>query len=139
MSENEEQPLLGGKSRKSKELQSLKAKEKGPSRLFHLVLTIYYFALLLVAVIVLGVFAMKHRSFVSYIKNVNASNFSSSCILDASYKGEQDYTTILNYPIIHLGGSGWCHFVIWAQVFVTIGCAVLFFLTLVRFFIGPKV
>ena len=107
-------------------------RNKGPSRCYHVMMIVVYFALLLMAVVTLGTFGVKeaqiiHRARVQY----NSTAY--SCILYATYN-----STGRNGNTVNLQSSALCGYVFWGLTSVTIVACVWLVYSIVQAAVGPK-
>ena len=106
-------PAAPPKQNRSKLLQN------GRSRLFHCIMAVVYFTVLLTAVISFGTFATK--------QNEVASLGLTECILHATFDGQ-----------LQPGQNASCLFSIWGEVVVACGALALFIMAIVVAILGTQ-
>lgn len=120
-------PAAPPKQNRSKLLQN------GRSRLFHCIMAVVYFTVLLTAVISFGIFATKQNEF--------PSQGWTGCILHSTFDGS---FTILSDRQVQLGiqlgqnASTACLFSIWGEVVVACGALALFIMAIVVAILGTQ-
>ena len=120
-------PAAPPKQNRSKLLQN------GRSRLFHCIMAVVYFTVLLTAVISFGIFATK--------QNEVPSRGWTGCILHSTFDGS---VTILSDRQVQFGiqlgqnASTACLFSIWGEVVVACGALALFIMAIVVAILGTQ-
>lgn len=118
-------PATPPKQNRWKQLQN------GWSRLFHCIMAVVYFTVLLTAVISFGTFAAKQNEIASLLTGTG-------CILHATF--EDQFVTIsgLRLPRIPLGQDTPCLFSIWGEVLVACGALAMFIIAIVVAILGTE-
>ena len=104
------------------------SKRNGCSRLFHCIMAVVYFVVLLTAVISLGTFATKQND----IASITFPGLP-RCVLFASYEGHIDPDGL---PQIRLGQDAICLFSIWGEAALACVSLGMFIFAVVLAFIG---
>ena len=107
-------------------------RNKGPSRLYFIIFSVIFFALLLDSVISLGTFAVIQRRVVSFWPNLPND---SKCILFASYGGKRVSD---GHVWIRLSKLGVCGYMLWGQVSVVIVAFMWMAYSIVMICVAPR-
>ena len=112
-------------------------RNKGPSRCYNVMMTVVYFALLLMAVVALGSFGAKQTQITDRAQKEYNST-AHSCILFSTYvrTEERDNKKIV-YIKFHTNGV--CGYVFWGLTSITIVAFVWFIYSIVQAVIAPRV
>lgn len=107
--------------------------QNGRSRLFHCIMAVVYFTVLLTAVISLGTFAAKQNEIASHLTGTG-------CILHATFDDQFRFTISgRRLPIIQLGqNTTTCLFSIWGEVIVACGALAMFIIAIVVAILGTE-
>ena len=110
-------------------------RNKGPSRCYNVMMTVVYFALLLMAVVALGSFGAKQQQITDRAQKEYNST-SHSCILYSTFV-RVNKTTKTVYIKFHTNGV--CGYTFWGLTSLTIVAFVWFVYSIVQAVIAPRV
>ena len=107
------------------------ARKKMPSRVFHCVLAVIFFVLMIISIVSLSTFAAKHNEIRDEVHDHNAGDEVGTCILFASYDKHRDYD-------LQLGHGHTCGFAIWGEAIVALVAALLMGTSIAKAVAGLK-
>ena len=106
-------------------------RNKGPSRCYNIAMIVVYSALLLMAVVTLGLFGVKEAQIVDRAR-VLYNSTGNSCILYATYAGTD------RNGHLDLHSTALCGYVFWGLASITIVACVWLVYSIVQVVVGPK-
>ena len=111
-------------------------RNKGPARIYFVMMAVVYLALILMAVVALGSFGIKQSQITRRQINLGLDR-SQTCILFADFLGTETKDG-QEVHIKKLKPPGVCAYVLWGLISVTIVAVVWFIYSIVLAIIGPK-
>ena len=113
------------------------SRDKGPARCYFVMMTVVYFALVLMAVVALGSFGIKQAKITRRQLDLGGDP-SKTCILFAKFLGTRDEPDGTKVYMIELKSPGLCGYVLWGLISIIIVAVVWLVYSIVLAVIAPK-